>query len=248
MGATTTLDLQPSEFCFPMKWLLPCLHHASMSLTASCWGTIQMKIVWPSGNMVPIWTLGQNTRSIPIISDGNWEKLIGIHIHGDGCEFYKEDEYFVWSWSSKFLHWRIHQGRSHESFPHRCDSWKMDEKISCYSPCLRFCVLYMTRNRKDRLYPATFFPAPKPQVRDEVHKRIAELTAWSMDFAGQGKWPHNGFQGEAFSAGTTRFKQKGKELAKGWRIPSPYLLQNLSVLLSSKCNGSFDVGIHGEPS
>ena len=142
MGATTTLDLQPSEFCFPMKWLLPCLHHASMSLTASCWGTIQMKIVWPSGNMVPIWTLGQNTRSIPIISDGNWEKLIGIHIHGDGWEFYKEDEYFVWSWSSKFLHWRIHQGRSHESFPHRCDSWKMDEKISCYSPCLRFCVLW----------------------------------------------------------------------------------------------------------
>lgn len=41
-----------------------------------------------------------------------------------------------------FLHWRIHQGRSHESFPHRCDSWKMDEKISCYSPCLRFCVLW----------------------------------------------------------------------------------------------------------
>jgi hypothetical protein len=61
-----------------------------------------MKIVWLSGNMVPIWTLGQNTRSIPIISDGNWEKLIGIHIHGDGCEFYKEDEYFVWSWSSIF--------------------------------------------------------------------------------------------------------------------------------------------------
>ena len=95
---------------------------------------------------------------------------------------------------------------------------------------------------------ATFFPAPKPQVRDEVHKRIAELTAWSMDFAGQGKWPHTGFRGEAFSAGTTRFKQKGKELAKGWRIPSPYLLQNLSVLLSSKWNGSCDVGIHGKPS
>ena len=120
-------------------------------------------------------------------------------------------------------------------------------KVLCFM-VFHHCSHYMTRNRKDRLYPATFFPAPKPQVRDEVHKRIAELTAWSMDFAGQGKWPHNGFQGEAFSAGTTRFKQKGKELAKGWRIPSPYLLQNLSVLLSSKCNGSFDVGIHGEPS
>ena len=38
----------------------------------------------------------------PIISAGNWERLIGIHIHGDGCEFDKEDEYFVWSWSSIF--------------------------------------------------------------------------------------------------------------------------------------------------
>ena len=155
-----------------------------------------------------------------------------------------------------FLHWRIHQGRSHESFPHRCDSWKMDEKISCYSPCFRFCALWFLTivpiiwpEIKKTVYTLPhFFPAPKPQVRDEVHKHIAELTAWSMDFAGQGKWPHNGFQGEAFSAGTTRFKQRGKDLANGWRIPSPLLLQNLSVLLSSKWNGSCDVGIHGKPS
>ena len=38
----------------------------------------------------------------PIINRGSWERLVGIHIHGDGCEFYKEDEYFVWSWSSIF--------------------------------------------------------------------------------------------------------------------------------------------------
>ena len=88
--------------------------------------------------------------------------------------------------------------------------------------------LYVNRNAKDRLTLPNFFLAPKPQVRDEVHKRIAEVTAWSMDFAGQGKWPHTGFRGEAFSAGTTRFKQKGTELAQGWRIPGPYLVQNLS--------------------
>ena len=38
----------------------------------------------------------------PVINQGSWERLVGIHIHGDGCEFYKEDEYFVWSWSSIF--------------------------------------------------------------------------------------------------------------------------------------------------
>jgi len=38
----------------------------------------------------------------PVINQGSWERLVGIHIHDDGCEFYKEDEYFVWSWSSIF--------------------------------------------------------------------------------------------------------------------------------------------------
>lgn len=40
----------------------------------------------------------------PIIrsNDCDWNKLIGFHIHGDGCEFYREDEYFIWSWSSIF--------------------------------------------------------------------------------------------------------------------------------------------------
>lgn len=38
----------------------------------------------------------------PVISGCPWKKLVPIHIHGDGREFYKEDEYFVWSWSSVF--------------------------------------------------------------------------------------------------------------------------------------------------
>ena len=38
----------------------------------------------------------------PIINQGNFHRLIGLHIHGDGVEFYKEDEYFIWSWSSVF--------------------------------------------------------------------------------------------------------------------------------------------------
>ena len=38
----------------------------------------------------------------PTIQSNDWNKLIGFHIHGDGCEFYREDEYFIWSWSSIF--------------------------------------------------------------------------------------------------------------------------------------------------
>lgn len=33
---------------------------------------------------------------------GRWEKLVGCCIHGDGAQMYKEDEFFVWSWSSVF--------------------------------------------------------------------------------------------------------------------------------------------------
>ena len=56
-----------------------------------------------------------------------------------------------------------------------------------------------------------------PQVRDEVHKKIAELTAWSMECAGHGAWPQTGFAGEEFHPKTIRFKRKGSELANGWR-------------------------------
>lgn len=31
-----------------------------------------------------------------------WNKLIGCCIHGDGAEMYRDDEFFVWSWSSVF--------------------------------------------------------------------------------------------------------------------------------------------------
>ena len=40
----------------------------------------------------------------PIIRQerGSWEKLIGVCVHGDGAQMYKEDEFFVWSVSSVF--------------------------------------------------------------------------------------------------------------------------------------------------
>ena len=38
----------------------------------------------------------------PIIKNSDWKRLVGLTFHGDGCEFYKDDEYFVWSWSSVF--------------------------------------------------------------------------------------------------------------------------------------------------
>ena len=42
-------------------------------------------------------------RDHPTIKNSQWDQLVGISIHGDGCEIYREDEFFVWSWSSTFI-------------------------------------------------------------------------------------------------------------------------------------------------
>jgi len=55
------------------------------------------------------------------------------------------------------------------------------------------------------------------QVRDNVHKTVAELTAWSLKAAGSGIGPDAGAWGEAFNPGSTRFKKRGAVLANGWR-------------------------------
>lgn len=43
-------------------------------------------------------------KSHPMLSGANYrpEKLIGLCIHGDGCQMFKDDEVFVWSISSMF--------------------------------------------------------------------------------------------------------------------------------------------------
>jgi len=55
------------------------------------------------------------------------------------------------------------------------------------------------------------------KVRAEVHRVIAELTAWSIEVAGNGSWPSVGFGGIPFKEGSQRFKKRGQELALGWR-------------------------------
>ena len=51
---------------------------------------------WQHVSTLPPWA------GHPVLSRVPLEQLIGIHIHGDGCEFYKDDEFFIWSWSSVF--------------------------------------------------------------------------------------------------------------------------------------------------
>jgi hypothetical protein len=60
------------------------------------------------------------------------------------------------------------------------------------------------------------------QVRDAVHKEIAELASWSMGIAASGVWPTAGFKGEPLLKGTTRYQRQGQQLALGWKILNGY--------------------------
>ena len=40
----------------------------------------------------------------PVLNEdgADFTKIVPITLHGDGAQFYREDEFFVWSWSSAF--------------------------------------------------------------------------------------------------------------------------------------------------
>lgn len=41
-------------------------------------------------------------RNHPVVLAGGLDKLVPVSIHGDGGEMFRDDEYFLWSWSSCF--------------------------------------------------------------------------------------------------------------------------------------------------
>eukprot|EP00435_Cladocopium_sp_Y103_P012575 s2662_g3.t1 len=105
----------------------------------------------------------------PVINHCSWERLVGIHIHGDGCEFYKDDEYFVWSWSSIFAT----AGSIKDVLMFRFPIAVVPERLMRTASATHLILV---------IEVCTGIPIS--QVRDEVHRKIAELTAWSMEFAG----------------------------------------------------------------
>ena len=55
------------------------------------------------------------------------------------------------------------------------------------------------------------------KVKKAAHSHIAKLMSWSMQHAGEGKWPTKGFCDEEFSPKSLRGSNSGQELAGGWR-------------------------------
>lgn len=55
------------------------------------------------------------------------------------------------------------------------------------------------------------------KVKREVHRIVAKLLAWSMEWASKGQFPLAGFHDEEFPQNSFRFSKRGQSLACGWR-------------------------------
>lgn len=167
----------------------------------------------------------------PVINQCCWKKLVPIHIHGDGCEFYKEDEYFVWSWSSVFNTGGSIKDALMFRFPIAVIPERHMRKEYVAWCALVNVVIYLTINLCDLsfiLHNVSFQPpficlhhlTSNPsycKVRAAVHQRIAEITTWSLKVAAEGVWPHKGFLGEEFAHRTPRYKKRGRMLSNGFK-------------------------------
>ena len=50
-----------------------------------------------------------------------------------------------------------------------------------------------------------------------MNQVVAQVVAWSLRCAAEGKFPTQGFYGEALGAGTARSKLAGKQIAGGFK-------------------------------
>ncbi|CAE7761614.1 unnamed protein product, partial [Symbiodinium necroappetens] len=106
--------------------------------------------------------------------------ILPVVFHVDGAEFYKNNEYVVWSMSS------IHA---------KADVW------DCKLP---LCIVPHVAMRDD-------------SVAAHVHKRVAEVLAWSMECAATGLGPKAGEDGLPFQS-AFRHRLKGQVLPGGYKL------------------------------
>ena len=62
-----------------------------------------------------------------------------------------------------------------------------------------------------------FFLRAPPEVKEYIHKKVADISSWSMTYAAMGLAPTVGFDGESFPDFSFRAAMAGKELAGGFK-------------------------------
>ena len=166
---------------------------------------------------------------VPLLNEDGVDlsRIIPVTIHGGGAQFYRDDDIFVWSWSSAFGFKSNIKDPLLLKFPiciipERC---MRSHNVTSNEVSTRFCfVSSMVCNfgnskpsgKRSGLYPMKAHS--RLEVRSAVNKVVAEPTAWSIKLASAGVFPAEGFYGECFEAGTFRSKLQGQQMAHGWKF------------------------------
>lgn len=148
----------------------------------------------------------------------DFEQLIPVTVHGDGAQIYRDDDNFIYSFGSAFGSRGAIQDVLAIKFPVAIipERWMQDYQVS--DPNIKkyvMCFLNLMPFANINFDNAE--PIQPAQVRTAVNETIAQLVAWSLGFAAEGKAPCIGFEGEQFDKGSYRFSMRGQELSKGWK-------------------------------
>ena len=146
-------------------------------------------------------------------------KLIAIQIHGDGAEFFRDDECFAYSWSSVF---GAKGGLISDTFLNRFPLLYIHERHMQQPEAARLCIgipLCVCCNSVQNMFSPHHpqsYPALVRQVKRQVNKQVSGLVAWSLKHAASGLAPTEGFYGEGFQRNTWRSEMAGKRLSNGF--------------------------------
>ena len=81
-----------------------------------------------------------------------------------------------------------------------------------------FLVVKDRENTAKYGFPFSDLTRQESEVREGVNKTLAELVAWSLRCAAEGRYPDRGFYGEEFPKNTYRSSRCGKPIADGHKL------------------------------
>ena len=230
MGTVPTLSLKVDGFR-PKRCKVQCLlpHEiihsladhpfAFKSLLAGNMDPASIEQFWRHCQKLDAWS------QHPIFSGGlPLDRMIPLTIHGDGAQFYREDEMFTFSISSLFAPSGLIQDILLYKFPFLIipERYMRSESVpQLYQKDIWNCRVrtFLPQTMIEVITPSDLVGSLHAQVAKQVNEMAAKLASWSIGCAMEGVMPSAGFEGEPLTG--HRLAMKGKPMAYGWRLLGP---------------------------
>lgn len=129
----------------------------------------------------------------------------------DGAEFYRDQEFNVWSISSLLAKGDATKLQTVDDVSQT--HAKMAQVWDCKFPVVIIPHYAMTLPQAICLCHAL----PFCEVKASANRAIADVLAWSFEIASKGTFPTKGFYDEDFCPKSWRYSVRGSTVANGWR-------------------------------